>query len=89
MKRIISIIAFLSIILFPTLAQACQHKSAVQSTLIYMGYMPVFQMVLSNKVAHIYIRDDNAFMFFKIEEDDTVCQIFGGWHFLQYRKRSL
>lgn len=89
MKRIISIIAVLSIILFPTLAQACQHKSKVQSTLIYMGYMPVFQMVIADKVAHIYIREDNAFMFFKIEEDDTVCQLFGGRHFLQYRKRSL
>lgn len=90
MSRIIAIIGVLSILLFPNIAQAaCKHKSLVISTLVHMGYMPMFQAAVGEKVVHIYIDESSNFVFFKIEHDDTVCQMFGGRQFMGFKRMGL
>ena len=79
MTRILSILAVLSILFFPSISYAaCQKVKDLRFRLLAMGYVPAFQMVIADKVSQIYINRHSEFIQFKIEHDGTVCQLFSG-----------
>lgn len=89
MNRTIAILGILSILLFPSIADAgCQKVKDLRFRLLAMGYVPAFQMVIADKVSQIYINRHGEFIQFKVEHDGTVCQLFSGRHFEYFPERK-
>lgn len=95
MRRILAVLAVLSMIFIAGNAKAesrqiCVYKTKIISNLITYGFVPVFQMASSdNRVIHIYIHPDGRFVAFRIEENGSVCSSFSGRQFSQFKRRSL